>query len=54
MQINVGPLYYEHQMVTRRFLLIFFMFRYLELIFCLEGSSAKEALSGTLISTTSG
>ena len=32
-------------------MLIFFIFRYLELIFYLEGSFAKEALSGTLIST---
>ena len=54
MQINVGPPYCEYQMVTRRFLLMFFIFRYLESIFCLEGSSAKEALSGTSISTTSG
>ena len=53
MQINIGPPYCEYQIVTRRFLLIFFIFRYLELIFYLEGSSAKEALSGTLISTTS-
>ena len=53
MQINVGPPYCEHQIVTRRFLSMFFIFRYLESIFYLEGSSAKEALSGTLMSTTS-
>ena len=54
MQINIGPPYCEYQMVTRRFLSMFFMFRHLESIFCLEGSSAKKALSGTLMSTTSG
>ena len=43
MQINVGPPYYEYQMVTKRCWLMFFMFRYLELTSCLEGSSAKGA-----------
>ena len=43
MQISVGPSYCEYQIVTMRFLLMFFIFHYLELTFCLEGSSAKGA-----------
>ena len=43
MQISVGSPYCEYQIATRRFLLIFFMFYYLELTFYLEGSSTKEA-----------
>ena len=43
MQISIGPPCYEYQIVTKRFLLMFFIFYCLELTFYLEGSSAKGA-----------
>ena len=43
MQISIEPPYYEHRIVTRSYLLISFIFRYLKSISYLKESYIKEA-----------